>query len=243
MNANLLILQGPFPDISDEFTTSELFPNRDALLAHVREIARRRNIHLVIEHSKNRSGNKLAYAMIICHFGGYHRPGRSKNIRKTSSKKRECTFRLYAKERRDDGLWGYVVRNGTHNHGFPLYPEGFPLGKLTGVEYDAVCNASESSLRPNNIVAMLKMYDEKNVSTPMHVRNAITKYREKERQGRTPLQQFLKLLKDHQYTYYTREDAESGMIGDIFFSHPLAMKMLNCFPYVVQGDCTYNTNF
>lgn len=227
-------MQGQYPDLSDQFRTSQLFINRDELLKHVRSIAALQNITLVIQDSRKTSGNIQGYAKIICHFGGKYRPGKSKNQRLTSSKRIGCKFELRAKDM-GAGLWGYVVKHGSHNHDFPTYPEGHPLGKLSQDEYEEVCTASQSSMRPNNILTMLKKKDKKNVSTQTHVHNAIVKFKAQEREGRSPLQQFMKLLDDNQYIVFTRKAKDSDIIGDVFFSHPLASHMLNCFPYVVQG--------
>ncbi|GAA0175678.1 hypothetical protein LIER_28805 [Lithospermum erythrorhizon] len=64
----------------------------------------------------------------------------------TCTKKIGYMFSLFAKEHSNGG-WSLVVKHGCHNHDFPTYAEGHPLGRLSKDEYEEVCEAKKSSMR------------------------------------------------------------------------------------------------
>ena len=97
-------------------------------------------------------------------------------------------------------------------------------------------------MRTNNILSMFRRTKEENSSTQRHIQNALIKFKLEEREGRSPLQQFVKLLKEKSYYFSMTRHEEGDVVGDIFFSHPLVTNLLNAFPYVIQRDCTYGTN-
>lgn len=189
-----------------------MFATRQELIDHAKGVARNRNISLSIDQSKHAKGNRRGYANIICDFGGQVRHNKIDDSRRSSSKKIGCPFMLHAREQ-PDGYWELTVSHGTHNHDFPTYGEGQRMGKLTQSEYLDVCESSMSGLGGNATLTKLRRENPNNVSTQRHIQNALIKYRNEVREGRSPLQQFFKLLGDNNYRVFMRRAEKKDQIG------------------------------
>lgn len=217
-NKLCLLLQVPFPDLTEEFTVSQFFSTREELLEYARVVAAMRNISLTISDSKKHLiGNRRAYANIRCDFGGPIRQNKIDNSRKSCSKKIGCPFLLRARQQRD-GSWSLTVERGTHNHEFPDFGEGQKVGMLTPSQYRDVCEARRSGLGGNDILTKLRRDYPESSCTQRHVQNALIKFRHEERQGRSPLEQFLKLLHDNNYHVAMTKQNASDVIGNYFSS-------------------------
>ncbi|GAB2272004.1 hypothetical protein Dimus_038945 [Dionaea muscipula] len=81
-----------------------------------------------------------------------------------------------------------------------------------------------------------------NVNTRRHVENTLQKIKREKMENLTPIQYFLRLLKDHDYYRYTRKQLETNSLDDVFFAHPTATDLLRLFGYVLVMDTTYETN-
>ena len=142
----------------------------------------------------------------------------------------------------DDGYWNLVVINGNHNHYLGKYPHGHSsVGKLKEAEFKMVATMTESHVKPRLILNHLKRENPSNLSCGKHVYNARQKLKD-QKKNHSLMQQLLKLLIDHGYHHWYREDAETNTVSDILFAHPKSIHLLNVYPYVLIMDSTYKTN-
>jgi hypothetical protein len=52
----------------------------------------------------------------------------------------------------------------------------------------------------------------------------------------------MKMLENNDYTYFHRVDETCNIVRDIFWAHPISVKLFHTFPIVVIIDSTYKTN-
>ncbi|MBW0494819.1 hypothetical protein O181_034534 [Austropuccinia psidii MF-1] len=60
-------------------------------------------------------------------------------------------------------------------------------------------------------------------------------------QGRKPIDALIDTLKQENAVWSSARDSEVHIMS-LFFTHPLAIKLLHDFPHVIVMDCTYKTN-
>lgn len=61
-------------------------------------------------------------------------------------------------------------------------------------------------------------------------------------EGRTEIQQLLKLMGDNNYVSRYRTSDDGVIVRDIFWTHPDSIKLFNMFSTVLIIDSTYKTN-
>ncbi|GAA0187272.1 hypothetical protein LIER_34560 [Lithospermum erythrorhizon] len=80
----------------------------------------------------------------------------------TCTKKIGYMFSLLAKEHSNDG-WSFVVKHGCHDHDFPTYAEGQPLGKLLKDEYEEAFMRAVKDVFPESAYHLCRRHIEVNV--------------------------------------------------------------------------------
>lgn len=202
--------------------------------AHVRHVAGLRNITLAVRSSLPKPGRERSFVTFKCSFGEKYKPRKTTDERKTKSVKQGCPFHLTGKEWAvGSGPWIITVKNGRHNHAFPMYAEGSRLGAITPEQYAVIVEQDKVNLSATGMLSYLKSTDPGNVTTKRQIYNATAKARAQNRQGRTPIQNFLQNLRARNYRFDVRTVSGSNDLGDIAFSHPGSYIMVNAYPQVI----------
>ncbi|KAL9691183.1 hypothetical protein QQ045_011602 [Rhodiola kirilowii] len=103
-------------DYTSEFTTNQIFENREDMLNWAKRVGLENGIVVVIKNSVKKSGGKMPKCILACERGGKYRP-ETFQIRNTGTKKCECPFELRGIPVPPDGvMWGLRVLCGIHNH-------------------------------------------------------------------------------------------------------------------------------
>ena len=100
---------------------------------------------------------------------------------------------------------------------------------------------TKSMVKPRNILLTLKKYNANSYTTIKQIYNARNAYRSSIRDSNTEMQQLMKLLEQDQYIHWLRLKDE-GVVRDIFWSDPDAVKLSNAYNLVFLIDNTYKTN-
>ncbi|MBW0504164.1 hypothetical protein O181_043879 [Austropuccinia psidii MF-1] len=114
--------------------------------------------------------------------------------------------------------------------------------KFNGQETSQIAQMSESQLMPRKIQAQL--CSQRKSDRPVILKdiyNQVKKVKKDKLKGRRPIDALIDTLKEENFVLSSATDAE-GHITSLFFTHPLAIKLLHGFPNVIIMDCTYKTN-
>ncbi|KAK9290997.1 hypothetical protein L1049_009180 [Liquidambar formosana] len=166
-------------DYTSEFTTYEIFKNRNALCNWARDVGRRNGLVIVIKRSDSGSGRKERVTL-GCERGGHYRNMNKnsetqtdkKRKRETGTKKCGCPFALKGSKLPNDN-WMLTVFCGVHNHPAAKHLEGHSfVGRLSQEETSLLVDLSKTMVRPKEILSTLKQNDVLNVSTIKTIYNA-----------------------------------------------------------------------
>ncbi|KAI3837427.1 hypothetical protein MKW92_002574, partial [Papaver armeniacum] len=166
------------------------------------------------------------------------------NVRKRHSgtKKCGCPFLLSAL-RGDDGKWRFRVKCGSHNHDLPKTLTGHAyVASLKEEGIKKVDSFTVAGARPQNILTSLKQDNKDNYCTIRTVYNVKAKLKEISNEGRSVMQQFMKLSEEHKYTVKCKRDSITKEVTDLFFAHPKYILLARCFHKFILHDNTYKTN-
>ncbi|MBW0540194.1 hypothetical protein O181_079909 [Austropuccinia psidii MF-1] len=114
--------------------------------------------------------------------------------------------------------------------------------KFNEQETSQISQMSESLLIPRQIQAQL--CSQRKSGRPAIVKdiyNQVKKIKKDKLQGRRPIDALIDTLKEEKFVFSSAMDSE-GHITSLFFTHPLAIKILHGFPHVILMDCTYKTS-
>ncbi|MBW0571573.1 hypothetical protein O181_111288 [Austropuccinia psidii MF-1] len=114
--------------------------------------------------------------------------------------------------------------------------------KFNEQETSQIAQMSESLLMPRQIQAQLCSQRESDRPVILQdIYNQVKKIKKDKLQGRRPIDALIDTLKEENFVWSSARDSE-GHITSLFFTHPLAIKLLHGFPHVILMDCTYKTN-
>ncbi|MBW0484886.1 hypothetical protein O181_024601 [Austropuccinia psidii MF-1] len=169
-------------------------------------------------------------------------PNANKSSSKTvTSRKLDCLFRLYARKYSKSTAWTLKVKTPEHSHDATeriMAPPAFR--KFNEQEKSQISQISESLLLPREIQAQLCSQRESDRPVILQdIYNQVNKIKKDKLQGRRPIDALIDTLKQEILSFAW--DSE-GHITSLFFTHPLAIKLLFGFPHVILMDCTYKTN-
>nr|XP_043621284.1 PKS-NRPS hybrid synthetase cheA-like [Erigeron canadensis] len=202
-------------------------------------LARSQGYLLVTKRSKKVNGY-LCKVVFMCDRGGVYKKSGDKD---TKSKKIDCKFELVGRYYKVNDLWVLTVKCDEHNHEPLLFLEGHPYAKrLTDHETCLVATMTSQNLKACDILATLKVLDENYVSTNRTLYNAQEKLRLIGHEGQTPIQVVFSFLQDKGYHYQYRINDSTFKLEELFFVHPISLKIWLAFLDVLLIDATYNTN-
>ncbi|MBW0568177.1 hypothetical protein O181_107892 [Austropuccinia psidii MF-1] len=97
---------------------------------------------------------------------------------------------------------------------------------------------SESLLMPRQIKAQLCIQRESERPVILQdIYNQVKKLKKDQLKGRRPIDALIDTLKEENFVWASASNTEEH-IASLFFTHPLAIKLLNGFPHVILMDCT-----
>ncbi|KAH1246665.1 hypothetical protein GmHk_06G016698 [Glycine max] len=204
----------PHVDCSDAFNTSQVFGTQDDVLQWARLVAHENGFVAVIMRSDTHTGSR----------------GRS-------------SFVLIDCERSVIGGEGWMVKLicGIHNHELAKSLVGHPYtGRLTKDEKNIIADMTKS-MKPRNILLMLKEHNANSCTTIKQIYNARSAYHSSIRGSDTEMQHLMKLLERDQYIHWHRLKDEF-VVHDLFWCHPDVVKLCNACHLVFFIDNTYKTN-
>ncbi|MBW0581762.1 hypothetical protein O181_121477 [Austropuccinia psidii MF-1] len=171
-------------------------------------------------------------------------PNANKNPSKTvTSRNLDCPHRLYARKYTKSTTSTLEVKNPEHSHYATENIMAHPaFRKFNWQETSKIAQISESLLIPRQIKAQL--FSQRESDKPVilqDIYNQVKKIKKDKLQGRRPIDALIDTLKEADFVWSSARNAE-GHMTFLFFTHPLAIKLLHGFPHVILMDCTYKTN-
>lgn len=137
-----------------------------------------------------------------------------------ATRKYNCPFSIHGINLGGD-RWELEVRCGLHNHDILNTLVSHPFaGRLTKEEEKLIAELSLAGAKPKDIICGLKRRHQDNASMMKTIYNAKSKIRIHEIEGRTTIQQLLKILVEKHYTYWFRSDEITDEVLDLFWAHP-----------------------
>ncbi|MBW0484700.1 hypothetical protein O181_024415 [Austropuccinia psidii MF-1] len=171
-------------------------------------------------------------------------PNPNKNFSKTvTSRKLDCPFRLYARKYAKRTTWTLKVKNTEHSHDATENTMAHPaFRKFNEQEKSQISQMSESLLLLRQIQSQLCSQRESHRPVILQdIYNQVKKKKKHKIKGRRPIDALIAILKEENFVWSTTSDAE-GHITSLFFTHPLAIKLLHGSSHVILMDCNYKTN-
>ncbi|MBW0484532.1 hypothetical protein O181_024247 [Austropuccinia psidii MF-1] len=171
-------------------------------------------------------------------------PNPHKNSSKTvTSRKLDFQFRFYARKYAKSTTWTLKVKNPEGSHDATETSMEHPaFRKFNEQETSKISQMSESLLMPRKIQAQLCIQRESGRPVILKdIYNQVKKIKKDKMQVRRLIDSLIKTLKEEKFVWSSSRDAE-GNINSLFFTHPLAIKLLNGFPHVILMDYAFKNN-
>ncbi|MBW0463328.1 hypothetical protein O181_003043, partial [Austropuccinia psidii MF-1] len=209
------------PSTEGEFQTLEL------LWQHLHNVSRAQGYAV----STLRSNMTHIQIEIGCDRSGTPNPNKSPS-KTVTSRKLDCPFRLYARIYAKSTTWTLKVKNPEHSHDATETIMAHPaFSKLNEKETSQIAQISESLLMPRQIQAQLCSQRESDRPIILQeIYNQVKKIKKDKLQGRRPIDSLIDTLKQESFVWSSARDSE-GHITSLFFTHPLAIKLLCGFPH------------
>ncbi|XP_057432620.1 protein FAR1-RELATED SEQUENCE 5-like [Lotus japonicus] len=232
-------------DTTHLWSTDQIFETIDDLKQWAKNVGKDNGYAIVTGRSDySRKGGNM-YIVLRCSKHGVYIPykdPKSFKYNSTRSQKCNCPFKLKGRPTEGDRNWWLKVLEGVHNHEPARSLVGYSYaGRLTEEEKVQVDSMNNNWVPPRHMLATLKENNPGNLSTITQVYNRIKKVKELDRGPLTEMQYLLKKLAEANYVHFERHEEDSGVIMELFWAHPNAIKLFNTFPHVVIMDCTYKT--
>ncbi|CAM8905633.1 unnamed protein product [Rhodiola kirilowii] len=234
-------------DYTSEFTTNQIFENREDMLNWAKMIGLENGIVVVIKNSTKKIGGKMPKCILACERGGKYKHSflveGTSEIKNTGTKKCECPFELRGRPIPPEGvMWGLKVICGIHNHKTAEFMDGHEYpSRLKPMEKQLVMDMANSTA-PREILSILKQKDSSNITGIKSIYNIIGRSKSAKRGGLNQVQYVLEQLikKGYLHDYCTNPDTNE--ITDILWVHPKSLALAVNFSSVFIIDATYKTN-
>ncbi|XP_052736061.1 protein FAR-RED ELONGATED HYPOCOTYL 3-like [Vigna angularis] len=232
-------------DLTNNFTTNEIFSFRENLIEWVKGIVNDLGFVVVTTRSDKATGQpgRKTFVLLGCERGGKYRKYKPDQRSAYGTRKCECPFQLRGKPSSNGDGWVLQVICGYHNHDLAKTLVGHPYAdRLNPTEQAVLVDMTKTQVTLANILLTLKQNNEHNVTTIKQVYTARYTYKRSLRGSRTELQQLMMMLDRDNYIRWSRCAEDSEVVSDLFWTHPDAIKLLNAFNVVLLMDSTYKTN-
>ncbi|MBW0473641.1 hypothetical protein O181_013356 [Austropuccinia psidii MF-1] len=220
------------PPTEGEFQTIEL------LWKHVHNVSRAQG------YAVSTLRSNITHNQIEIGCDRYGTPNHHKTSSKTvTSRKLYCKFRLYAIRYSKSTSWTLKVKNPECSHdateNIMVHPS---FRKFNEQEKSQISQISEFLLVPRQIQAQLCNQREFEMPVILQdIYNQGKKIKKDKLQSRRTIDALIETLKEERFVWSSARDSE-GHITSLFFTHPLAIKLLHGFPHVILMDFNYKTN-
>ncbi|MBW0519218.1 hypothetical protein O181_058933 [Austropuccinia psidii MF-1] len=221
-----------------QYPTEGRFQTLELLWQHVYNVARAQG-YAVSNLRSNMTHNQIE---IGCDRS--RTPNTNKSPSKTvTSRKLDCPFRLYARKYAKSTTWTLKVKNPEHSHdAIENIMAHLAFRKLNEQETSQISQISESLLMPRQIQAQLCSKRESDRPVILqYIYNQVKKIKKDKLQAIRPIDALIDTLKEENFVWSPARDAE-GQITSLFFTKPLAIKLLHGFPHVILMDFNYKNN-
>ncbi|MBW0509154.1 hypothetical protein O181_048869 [Austropuccinia psidii MF-1] len=171
-------------------------------------------------------------------------PNSHTNSSKTvNSRKLDCPFRLYDRKYAKSTTWTLKVKNPEHKHEATETIMAHPaLRKFNEPETCQIAQMNKSLLVPRQIQAQL--CGQRESDRPVILQetyNQVKEIKKYKLKCRKVTDALIETLKEETFVWSAARDT-ARHITSLFFTHPLAIKLLHGFPHVIIMDCTYKAN-
>lgn len=164
------------------------------------------------------------------------------NKRECCTKKCDCAFKLRCVNVGRD-KWKIKVECGIHNNELSKTLVGHPYaGRLSKKDWMLVVDMIVAEVKPKEILNAIKWRHKENASIARTIYNAKANMRTHVMEGRSAMQQLLKVLVNFYYVYWHRGNKTTNEVLNLFWVRPESILLAKCFPTLVLVDCTYKTN-
>ncbi|XP_014492026.1 uncharacterized protein LOC106754521 [Vigna radiata var. radiata] len=162
------INEGVEGDLTNNFTTNEIFSSRENLIEWVRGIAYNLGFVVVTIRSDKAIGQpeRKTFVLLGCERGGKFRKYKSDQPSTYGTRKCECPFQLRGKPSSNGDGWVLQVICGYHNHDLAETLVRHPYsGRLNSTEQPILVDMTKTQVTPTNILLTLKQNNDHNVTT------------------------------------------------------------------------------
>nr|XP_024375781.1 protein FAR1-RELATED SEQUENCE 5-like [Physcomitrium patens] len=141
-----------------------------------------------------------------------------------------------------DGQWHLKVKNAEHNHEPSFDMSGHPrVRRLNQNQQAAVRQMFVAGVPPQSTLTTLRQADPDLSAIARNIYNERATARRESLRGRTPIEAILDEFREVKYYYDHHSDTENHII-QLFWAHPLSIRLAKTYSTVIQMDCTYKTN-
>ncbi|KAL0218274.1 hypothetical protein RCL1_009122 [Eukaryota sp. TZLM3-RCL] len=202
---------------------------------------------LVTKNSKVHDGGKLCCK----HFGNYESAIAENNRkRRTSTTKTDCTFEISFRSRRiltpdgeiDEQESYYEISNIVSRHNHDVYPQKAKFNKLTDAQRDLLSAMIKAKVPVDQTMASLKELNYELDFEEKDIHNYRTKTMNLDPQRLQTIGGLLQELHQKDFIVKLKYDPETMAVTHLYFFLRDAITMFRKHPFVLQLDCTYNTN-
>lgn len=157
-----------------------------------------------------------------------------------------CKFTMRAQMAIGTGYWNIIPPEddrGMHNHELIIYPEGYRyVSGLTDEAKQYVCTLVEDGVQPKNILKAVRRQFPHLNTTIRHIYNHTQRMKREGRQGMTMVQKFVSEALEAGYIQHIEKEEETNLLTHVFMAHPVCVKLLRTYPWIIGLDSTYKTN-
>ncbi|KPM44427.1 hypothetical protein AK830_g2121 [Neonectria ditissima] len=221
----------------------EGFVSQEVAFEVIQEWARGQGYAVVRSKPSNYSNGIPRRMDVVCACGGLPYNKNSLGIRKSSSRKTNCPFKLKLVQRRNLGdMWYMTLMCGTHNHD-PSRPSAFPehrrLTQRHIREIEAQTRDTGASARA--IREALEADEPDLFVTERDVWNVQQRLQQKEKAGPEPTKELVDLLDKENYSHQHKLD-EDGNLQYLFVLIDKQMRLWEHYFHLITFDVSNNSN-
>ncbi|CAM8899320.1 unnamed protein product [Rhodiola kirilowii] len=233
-------------DYTSEFTTNQIFENREDMLNWAKRVGLENGIVVVIKNSAKKKVVRCR-SILACERGGKYKPPflveETSQIKNTGTKKCECPFELRNRPIPPEGvMWGLRVICGIHDHKAAEFMDGHEYtSRLKPMEKQLVLDMANRTA-PREILSILKQKYSSNSTGIKSLYNIIGRNKSVKRGGLTQVQYVLEQLIKKEYLHDYCTNPDTNEITDNLWVHPKSLALAVNFSSVLIIDATYKTN-
>ena len=210
--------------------------------------AKEEGFGLVTRRSEENKLTKEIYKVeMVCNRSSTYkaRPAEEQRIRKTSSRKTACPFRVHIIKYQNEVQWSVYMMCEDHNHELSEKPKIQAVhrrNEMTEEMLDTIAKATESLQTPKQIHTNIRKKHPRTGITIQDVYNAKKKIKHRKLGKHTPTQALLKALNKDCWFVKFYLDPKTKRVKRLFFVNKHIREILCKNSEVIIMDCTYKTN-